>query len=92
MTTFPATIELATCAMIFAVVFGVTLALLAAWKPGSWIDNLARFVSLLGYSVPVFWLGLLGLLLFMRCCTGPPDRDGWMISGSIPWSRRPALC
>ncbi|WHS99710.1 peptide ABC transporter permease [Pantoea sp. SGAir0180] len=76
--TFPATIELATCAMIFAVIFGVSLALLAAWKPGSVIDNVARFISLLGYSVPVFWLGLLGLLLFyavLHWSAGPGRLD-----------------
>ena len=76
--TFPATIELATCAMIFAAVFGVALALLAAWKPGSIIDNVARFISLLGYSVPVFWLGLLGLLLFyavLHWSAGPGQLD-----------------
>lgn len=78
MRTFPATIELATCSMIFAAVFGVALALLAAWKPGSIIDNVARFISLLGYSVPVFWLGLLGLLLFyavMHWSAGPGQLD-----------------
>ncbi|MCL9647774.1 MULTISPECIES: ABC transporter permease [Pantoea] len=76
--TFPATIELATCAMIFAAVSGVALALLAAWKPGSVIDNVARFISLLGYSVPVFWLGLLGLLLFyaiLHWSAGPGQLD-----------------
>ncbi|KTR99278.1 ABC transporter permease [Pantoea dispersa] len=78
MRTFPATLELATCSMIFAAVFGVTLALLAAWKPGSVIDNVARFISLLGYSVPVFWLGLLGLLLFyavLHWSAGPGQLD-----------------
>ncbi|WP_158783381.1 ABC transporter permease [Pantoea sp. BAV 3049] len=76
--TFPATIELATCAMIFGAVFGVLLALLAAWKPGSVLDNLARLISLLGYSVPVFWLGLLGLLLFyavLHWSAGPGRLD-----------------
>ncbi len=76
--TFPATIELATCAMMFAAIFGVALALLAAWKPGSIIDNVARFISLLGYSVPVFWLGLLGLLLFyavLHWSAGPGQLD-----------------
>ncbi|WP_427003734.1 ABC transporter permease [Pantoea eucrina] len=76
--TFPATIELATCAMIFAAVSGMALALLAAWKPGSVIDNVARFISLLGYSVPVFWLGLLGLLLFyaiLHWSAGPGQLD-----------------
>lgn len=78
MRTFPATIELASCAMIFAALFGVTLALLAAWKPGSIVDNLARLISLLGYSVPVFWLGLLGLLLFyavLHWSAGPGRLD-----------------
>ncbi|WP_017349941.1 ABC transporter permease [Pantoea sp. A4] len=76
--TFPATIELASCAMLFAAFFGVLLALLAAWKPGSWMDNLARLISLLGYSVPVFWLGLLGLLLFyavLHWSAGPGRLD-----------------
>lgn len=76
--TFPATFELATCAMIFGSVFGITLALLATWKPGSVLDNVARLISLLGYSVPVFWLGLLGLLLFyavLHWSAGPGRLD-----------------
>ena len=76
--TFPATVELATCAMIFGAFFGISLALLAAWKPGSIIDNLARTISLLGYSVPIFWLGLLGLLLFyavLHWSAGPGRLD-----------------
>ncbi|RQM39496.1 ABC transporter permease [Erwinia psidii] len=76
--TFPATIELATCAMFFGAFFGILLALLAAWKPGSLLDNLARLISLLGYSVPVFWLGLLGLLLFyavLHWSAGPGRLD-----------------
>lgn len=76
--TFPATIELATCAMLFGSVFGILLALLAAWKPGSLLDNAARLISLLGYSVPVFWLGLLGLLLFyavLHWSAGPGRLD-----------------
>lgn len=76
--TFPATIELATCSMLFGAFFGISLALLAAWKPGSIVDNLARLISLLGYSVPVFWLGLLGLLLFyavLHWSAGPGRLD-----------------
>ncbi|OON41893.1 peptide ABC transporter permease [Izhakiella australiensis] len=76
--TFPATLELATCAMIFGGVLGTLLALLAAWKPGSLLDNTVRLISLLGYSVPVFWLGLLGLLLFyavLHWSAGPGQLD-----------------
>lgn len=76
--TFPATFELSTCAMFFGASFGILLALLAAWKPGSLVDSLARFISLLGYSVPVFWLGLLGLLLFyavLHWSAGPGRLD-----------------
>jgi peptide/nickel transport system permease protein len=71
-------VELATCAIIFGAVFGISLALLAAWKPGSLLDNLARMISLLGYSVPIFWLGLLGLLLFyavLHWSAGPGRLD-----------------
>ena len=78
MRTFPATIELATCAMFFGAFFGILLAGMAVYKPGSWMDHLARFVSLLGYSVPVFWLGLLGLLLFyatLHWSAGPGRLD-----------------
>ena len=45
--------------MLFAIVFGVPLGIIAAVKQGKWPDHLARFVSLLGTSMPVFWLGLL---------------------------------
>lgn len=61
---FPATMELATLGTIFGVVLGVPLGVLAAVKRGTWIDQIARVVALIGYSMPVFWLGLIGLLLF----------------------------
>lgn len=61
---FPATIELATVGTIIGAVFGVPLGVLAAVKRGSIADQLVRVVGLIGYSVPIFWLGLLALLLF----------------------------
>lgn len=78
MHTFPATLELATCAILFGAIGGISLALLAAYKPGSWLDSSARLISLVGYSVPVFWLGLLGLLLFyavLHWASGPGRLD-----------------
>ena len=61
---FPATLELATLGTLFGVVLGVPLGVIAAVRRGSWIDQLARFVGLIGYSMPIFWLGLVGLLIF----------------------------
>ena len=61
---FPATIELATLALVIGVVGGIPLGVYAAVNRGRWADQVIRFVSLIGYSMPVFWLGLVGLLLF----------------------------
>lgn len=61
---FPATLELASMGIVLGVLFGVPLGILAAHQHNRWIDQLLRVVGLLGYSVPVFWLGLVGLLIF----------------------------
>jgi len=61
---FPATIELATVAIMIGVGFGVPFGMLAAVYRGSVLDHVARFIGLLGYSSPTFWLGLMGLILF----------------------------
>ncbi|MEO0913997.1 MAG: ABC transporter permease, partial [Pseudomonadota bacterium] len=61
---FPATLELATLGIFIGIVLGVPLGVLAAVKKGSWIDQIARVVALVGYSMPIFWLGLMGLLIF----------------------------
>lgn len=55
----PATMELAFAAMLFALTVGIPLGIVAAVKQGKWPDHLARFISLIGTSMPVFWLGLL---------------------------------
>ncbi|HSD33958.1 MAG TPA: ABC transporter permease [Alphaproteobacteria bacterium] len=60
---FPATIELATLATLMGVLVGVPLGVLGATHHGRWPDHLIRIVGLIGYSVPVFWLGLVGLLI-----------------------------
>ncbi|MGI3213027.1 ABC transporter permease [Roseovarius tibetensis] len=61
---FPATLELATLGTLFGVLLGVPLGVVAAVRRGTWIDQLARLVGLVGYSMPIFWLGLVGLLIF----------------------------
>lgn len=61
---FPATLELATMGTLIGLVFGVPLGVLAAVKRGSLIDQAVRVVGLIGYSIPIFWLGLVGLLVF----------------------------
>jgi peptide/nickel transport system permease protein len=61
---FPATLELATLATLLGVALGVPLGVAAAVWQGRWIDQVIRVVGLVGYSVPIFWLGLVGLLVF----------------------------
>ncbi|HKP23307.1 MAG TPA: ABC transporter permease [Dongiaceae bacterium] len=64
MRVFPATLELATVGTIIGVILGIPLGVLAAVRKDTWIDHLVRFFGLIGYSVPIFWLGLMGLLVF----------------------------
>jgi peptide/nickel transport system permease protein len=61
---FPATLELATLGTLIGVAFGIPLGVLAAVRKDSYVDHLVRFFGLIGYSVPIFWLGLMGLLVF----------------------------
>jgi len=61
---FPATLELATIATIIGVVLGVPAGIAAAVYRNRWPDQIVRVLGLVGYSVPVFWFGLMGLLLF----------------------------
>ncbi len=75
---FPATLELATLGTLIGVLLGVPLGVLAAVYQGRWPDQLARILGLFGYSIPVFWLGLMGLLLFYAKLgwVGGPGRIG----------------
>ncbi|MEQ9811254.1 MAG: ABC transporter permease [Azospirillaceae bacterium] len=59
-----ATIELAVAALLIATVIGVTLGILAATRQGSWIDTACMLFAQLGVSMPVYWLGILLMLLF----------------------------
>ncbi|ABR61157.1 ABC transporter permease subunit [Sinorhizobium medicae] len=61
---FPATMELATLGTLIGAFIGVPLGVLAAVKRGSIVDQIVRVIGLVGYSVPIFWLALLALLVF----------------------------
>jgi peptide/nickel transport system permease protein len=61
---FPATIELATSATLIGVLLGVPAGIWAAARRGRLVDHAVRVLGLFGYSVPVFWLGMMALILF----------------------------
>ncbi len=61
---FPKTLELALAAMLLATVCGISLGVLSARHPGGWMDRLALGVAYLGISFPVYWVGLLLILVF----------------------------
>ena len=61
---FPKTLQLAGAAMLLAAVCGITLGVLAARRPGGWTDRLSLAVAYLGISFPVYWIGLLLILVF----------------------------
>ncbi|OEC99725.1 ABC transporter permease [Rhizobium sp. YK2] len=61
---FPATMELATVGTIIGAIFGVPFGVLAAVRRNSIIDQIVRVIGLVGYSVPVFWLAMVSLVIF----------------------------
>ncbi|MEQ1771323.1 MAG: ABC transporter permease [Devosia sp.] len=75
---FPATLELATIGLIIGVVLGVPMGVASAYWHEKWPDHLIRIVGLVGYSVPIFWLGLVGLYVFyykLGWVSGPGQVD-----------------
>jgi dipeptide transport system permease protein dppB len=63
-TLFPATVELAFFALLWSLVFGIILGVIAAVKKDSWISHIVTSLSLTGYSMPIFWWGLILILYF----------------------------
>ena len=61
---FPATLRLAGAAMLFAAVTGIAIGIYGAWRPGTWADRAATFGAYLGVSFPVYWVGLILILIF----------------------------
>ena len=75
---FPATLELATAAIIVAALIGIPLGVWAAVRQGTWVDQTIRVICLAGHSVPVFVLALLCLLVFyavLEIAPGPGRQD-----------------
>jgi dipeptide transport system permease protein len=74
---FPATVELALCAIILAIVIGIPAGIIAASRRGSFVDQTIMGAALVGYSMPIFWWGLLLIIVF----------SGWLqwtpVSGRI---------
>jgi peptide/nickel transport system permease protein len=76
---FPASFELVTYAMLIAVLIAVPLGIAASIRKDSWVDHVARVVSVLGVSMPIFWLGLILLYVFFfkyGWFPGPLGRTG----------------
>lgn len=83
---FPATLEMATIGIFIGVALGVPMGVLAASRQGSIVDQAIRVVGLLGYSIPAFWMGLVGLALFYAQLrwVGGPGRIGIFYDGLVP--------
>ena len=61
---FPWTLRLAGAAMLFAAVTGIGIGIYGAWRPGGWADRISALGAYLGVSFPVYWVGLILILLF----------------------------
>ncbi|HYT98953.1 MAG TPA: ABC transporter permease [Gemmatimonadales bacterium] len=84
---FPKTAELALAAMALAAVSGITLGMLAAVRPGGAVDRIAMLLSYLGVSFPVYWVGLLLILVFAVALQWLPPSG----SGGLAYLLLPAL-
>lgn len=83
---FPATLELATVGIVIGAGLGIPLGVWAAVRRGRFADQLVRVMGLIGYSVPIFWLGLMGLVLFYAKLgwVGGPGRIDVAFEYSVP--------
>lgn len=60
----PATMELAFCAVVIAIVFGIPLGMIAGLRPDAWYSRAIMSISILGFSLPTFWVGLMMIMVF----------------------------
>lgn len=79
----PATLELATAAVVIALIIAIPLGVWAAAKPNSWVDNTGTTFGLFGISMPSFWFGIMLILLFAGILNILPSagRDTYGIAG-----------
>ncbi len=80
-TYFPATLELACCALLIALLAGIPLGVLSAVYKNRWLDHLVRLLALTGISTPAFWLGLGVIVLFygkLNLLPGGGRLDDWL--------------
>ncbi|HSH01588.1 MAG TPA: ABC transporter permease [Anaerolineae bacterium] len=75
----PATIQLATAALIFAIIVAVPIGIIGGSKPGGFVDLIARLIGLIGQTIPNFWLALILMLIFAVRLRWLPSfgRDNW---------------
>ncbi|HTM76146.1 MAG TPA: ABC transporter permease, partial [Devosia sp.] len=86
---FPATLELSTLGLLLGVVFGVPMGVASAYWHEKWPDHVIRVVGLIGYSVPIFWLGLVGLFVFyyrLGWVAGPGQLDVFYVGVVQRWT------
>jgi peptide/nickel transport system permease protein len=82
---FPATLRLAGAAMLFAAVTGISIGIFGAWRPGVLLDRIAALGAYLGISFPVYWVGLILILIFaVNLRWLPPSGSGGLAYLILP--------
>jgi len=82
---FPKTLELACAAMLLAIVLGISVGIVTAAHPGGWLDRLTLAFTYLGISFPVYWVGLILILLFAMILRWlPPSGTGGLAFLILP--------
>ena len=74
---FPATLRLALAAMLFATTLGLAVGIYGAWRPGGWMDRFLTLGAYLGISFPVYWVGLVLILVFAVQLRWLPPSGSW---------------
>jgi dipeptide transport system permease protein len=84
MARFPATLELSICALIFALVVGLPAGVAAALRRGTWLDHTVMGTALTGYSMPIFWWGLILIMFFSVALGWTPVSGRIAVEYDIP--------